>query len=107
MKPPEWFTRTDEEDELVALYGLSDDQLYWRRVQIAEVDGDVSLFKQEYPATDIEAFQASGNSHRRPTSSGAANPPMINPSATRYHQRLTPFSASFNSATANDQNRLR
>lgn len=58
---PDWWTRTEEEQDIAQLHGLSDEQLYWRRVKIAELDGDVSLFRQEYPATDLEAFQASGN----------------------------------------------
>jgi hypothetical protein len=61
LTPPEWFERTEEEDELVSLYNLTDEQLYWRRVKIAELDDDLSLFKQEYPCTDLEAFQSSGN----------------------------------------------
>jgi hypothetical protein len=58
---PDWFERVEGEEELSRLYGLSDDQLYWRRVKIAELDDDLALFKQEYPCTDVEAFQSSGN----------------------------------------------
>lgn len=55
------FVRTEEEADLVALYNHTDSQLEWRRQRIDGFKGDVALFKQEYPATDIEAFQASGN----------------------------------------------
>lgn len=47
-------------------YGLDDEQVYWRRMKIAELGGGEDgfyLFQQEYPATADEAFQssASGN----------------------------------------------
>jgi hypothetical protein len=54
----EGFERTIEEDELVALYGLTDEQLVWRRQKINAVGPE--LFKQEYPCTVEEAFIASG-----------------------------------------------
>lgn len=53
------WSRTGEEDELAALYRLTDDQLCWRRAKIeSEFLGDVSRFRAEYPATAEEAFQA-------------------------------------------------
>ncbi|KKL97098.1 hypothetical protein LCGC14_1837910 [marine sediment metagenome] len=61
------FVVTDEEADLVALYNLTDGQLTWRRRQIDRFKGDLGLFKQEFPATDIEAFQASGNNVFTPT----------------------------------------
>ena len=73
LQAPSDFERTPEE-ELLASNGtwfdrrqkkiiskpLTNDQLYWRRQKIG-VLGE-RLFKQEYPATLEEAFQASGNS---------------------------------------------
>lgn len=56
--PPAGFTRTIEEDELAAKYGLDDAQLYWRRREVAR-DG-LDLFKQEYPCAPDEAFITSG-----------------------------------------------
>ena len=56
---PEGFERTVEEDELVEKYGLDDDQLYWRRLKIAE--GGENKFRQEYPSNPDEAFIVSGN----------------------------------------------
>ena len=63
-KTPKDFKRTDLEDELVAKYKLSDEQLAWRRNKIIElttalIDG-VKAFKQEYPLDIHEAFQFSG-----------------------------------------------
>lgn len=55
---PEGFEKTYEEIDLAEKYGLDDDQIYWRRVKIAQ-NGD-DLFKQEYPANPDEAFLASG-----------------------------------------------
>jgi len=59
-KAPPSFERTDEEEVLVTRFKLDDDQLYWRRLKIAE--GGLDKFKQEYPATPEEAFIVSGSS---------------------------------------------
>jgi len=56
---PEGFERTDEEETLVTRFSLDNDQLYWRRLKIAE--SGVDKFKQEYPATPEEAFIVSGS----------------------------------------------
>jgi len=58
-KAPEGFERSTDEEVLVTRYGLSDDQLYWRRLKIAE--GGEDKFRQEYPATPEEAFIVSGS----------------------------------------------
>lgn len=55
---PETFARTMEEDDLVEKYGVDDEQLQWRRLQIAETSRE--QFRQEYPFTMEEAFLASG-----------------------------------------------
>ena len=57
---PEGFELTLEEEDLVERYKLDNDQLYWRRLKIAE-SGE-NKFRQEYPATPEEAFLVSGNS---------------------------------------------
>lgn len=55
--PPEDWERTDEDEELAELYGLEDDQLYWRRSKIEDdFNGDDNYFKQEYPCNAQEAF---------------------------------------------------
>jgi hypothetical protein len=73
---PEGFTLTDEELEYMELYGsypefkdnweveivrktLDVEQIVWRRDKIAEFEGNVAKFNQEYPATAQMAFQYS------------------------------------------------
>lgn len=56
--PSEGFERTPDEEELVALYGLDDSQLAWRRKKVA--DNGLDLFRQEYPCCPEEAFLTSG-----------------------------------------------
>ena len=48
-----------EEEALQEKYSLDNDQLYWRRLKIAE--GGKLKFQQEYPATADEAFIVSGS----------------------------------------------
>ena len=55
---PEGMELMIEEEDLVENYGLDHDQLYWRRLKIAE--GGKLKFQQEYPATADEAFIVSG-----------------------------------------------
>ena len=55
-EPPEDFIADPEELDYADAYGLDGAQLYWRRGKIHEL-GEL-LFKQEYPATAAEAFQA-------------------------------------------------
>lgn len=58
---PPGFTRTPEEEELAATFGLDDEQLAWRRWCIDNnCGGDLNKFHQEYPATPDEAFIATG-----------------------------------------------
>lgn len=61
---PDGFKIEPEEENLKEIYGLTDEQMYWRRIKIAElttdgVDGE-KAFKQEYPMNAAEAFQVSG-----------------------------------------------
>ena len=56
---PEGMELSTEEETLQEKYGLDNDQLYWRRLKIAE--GGELKFKQEYPATADEAFITSGS----------------------------------------------
>lgn len=58
--PPN-FRRTEYEEQLVQLHGLDNQQLQWRRSTVIELKS-VRKFRQEYPCTLLEAFQASGNS---------------------------------------------
>ena len=50
----------EEERELRAKFTLTSEQLSWRRSKIADLLGDVEVFRQEYPSTDAEAFIVSG-----------------------------------------------
>jgi len=57
---PDDFKLDDDERDYQALYGLTAGQMAWRRAKLAELK-DPLLFKQEYPATAAEAFQATGH----------------------------------------------
>jgi len=57
--PPAFELDLDEE-KYKDDYDLNDDQMYWRRLKIAE--GGALKFKQEYPANPEEAFLVSGSS---------------------------------------------
>lgn len=57
-KAPEEFEHDKQEKILVAQFNLDNDQLYWRRLKIAE-SGEMK-FRQEYPSTWQEAFLVSG-----------------------------------------------
>jgi len=58
---PRGFMMDDDEVELQELHGLTDGQILWRRLTIAnDCGGNVDMFKQEYPSTDEEAFLVSG-----------------------------------------------
>ena len=50
---------TEEEEKLQEKFGLDEEQLYWRRLKIAE--GGKLKFQQEYPASAEEAFIVSGS----------------------------------------------
>ena len=56
---PEGMELSIEEEKLQEKYDLDLDQLYWRRLKIAE--GGELKFKQEYPASADEAFIVSGS----------------------------------------------
>lgn len=56
--PPEDFKPSPEETRLAELHKLDNEQLYWRRLKIAELRSE-DLFKREYPLTPSEAFMAS------------------------------------------------
>lgn len=56
---PEGMELTTEEEKLVERFDLDLDQIYWRRLKIAE--GGEMKFRQEYPSTPDEAFIVSGS----------------------------------------------
>lgn len=58
---PPGFEMTQDEEELVESYGLTKEQIYWRRRKIVDTfNGNVWKFKQEYPCSVQEAFVTSG-----------------------------------------------
>jgi hypothetical protein len=56
---PDFKLDADEAD-YAAFYGLSNEQMAWRRAKIVELK-DEAIFKREYPATPTEAFEQSGD----------------------------------------------
>lgn len=69
--PPDGFRRTHEEEAMVRRFGIDDSQLAWRRAKLIELDiagGDdmgqagvqngEERFRQEYPSSPDEAFDA-------------------------------------------------
>lgn len=56
------FVPTEDEIKLATLYALDYQQLYWRRMKIISLKGDLKAFMQEYPCNIEEAFVASGES---------------------------------------------
>lgn len=61
LEPPKDFVLTSEEMEYKTLYKLDDKQIAWRRNKINNFAGGLWQFKQEYPATAVEAFQTSSD----------------------------------------------
>lgn len=58
--PPE-LGHCDEEERVLQKIGVDSDHLLWRRWAIRNLcQSNDALFKQEYPATDLEAFTATG-----------------------------------------------
>jgi intein/homing endonuclease len=65
--PPARFKPNDKEQELMELYGLEIDQIFWRRRKLEdEYNGDLWKFLQEYPCCLTEAFQSTGDSLIKP-----------------------------------------
>ena len=58
-KCPDGVEFTEKEEIYQKQYGLDREQLYWRKLKIAE--GGENKFRQEYPATASEAFISSGS----------------------------------------------
>lgn len=54
--------REEWEEPLLYKNGLSLERIAWRREELDECDYDLNLFKQEYPMTIHECFQATGHS---------------------------------------------
>lgn len=57
--PPDDFKTTEDEEHLKRTHELSNAQIYWRRLKIADLRSEWK-FRQEYPCNPMEAFQTSG-----------------------------------------------
>lgn len=65
--PPSRFKPSSKELELMELYDLSIDQIFWRRRKLEdEYNNDLWKFLQEYPCCLAEAFQSTGNTLLKP-----------------------------------------
>lgn len=60
LTPPEGFAPDEKEAELMAVYKLDLQQIYWRRMKVQSTKGGLWTFQQEYPCTPDEAFLMSG-----------------------------------------------
>lgn len=67
LMPPEGWQPNDEALEAQRLYGLDIFQLYWRAMKIQDLRA-LWMFKQEYPGTIEESFQASASTLYNPDS---------------------------------------
>jgi len=63
--PPMDFKMDEEERKYADTFGLTEAQMYWRRLTIAgpKCKGDVWKFRAEYPATAAEAFMQNTSSY--------------------------------------------
>ncbi len=65
--PPARFKPDSKENDLMDLYGLTIDQIFWRRRKLEdEYNNDLWKFLQEYPCCLAEAFQSTGNTLLKP-----------------------------------------
>ncbi len=60
LKCPDNLELTPQEKTIQEKWGLDDEQVFWRRIKIAETS--TNMFKQEYPFTAEESFLQSGSS---------------------------------------------
>lgn len=61
MPTPQGFTLDADERDLKKAFGLTDEQLQWRRFMLyTQCGGNVDLFNREYPATATMAFLLAG-----------------------------------------------
>lgn len=61
LQPPVEQAHTSQEKEMMASYGLTEAQMYWRKQKISELGSEES-FQEQYPASEMEAFISSGSS---------------------------------------------
>lgn len=56
MPVPRDWRRSEAEEELASEFGVTDEQLVWRRSKIVTMDGDERRFRREYPLTWMDPF---------------------------------------------------
>jgi hypothetical protein len=61
ITPPAGIVFSKFERDLQRQHHLTNAQLYWRRMKLEEMNGDLGHFMEQYPLTWQEAFQVSGN----------------------------------------------
>lgn len=76
------FQPAPDEQELMVIYGLTHEQLAWRRIKIGELGGNelgVVRFKKEYPCSADEAFETSVENKVMPAAlvRAAVNRPVV------------------------------
>lgn len=92
LKAPDDFTPDKDELKLIAQYGVNFNQLYWRRRSLAsKCDGNLDIFKQEYPSNPQEAFLGTGR------------PVFDNTKLFRYHAALPEPIANYECLTGTGQ----
>jgi len=84
---PKGFELTVDEEDYQEKYKLTNEQLYWRRLKIAESGED--KFKQEYPASAEEAFLVTGSSVFNQEQVGKLIP--VSPDSVRQYDDTTGF----------------
>lgn len=67
--------RYGDEKSLIDEYKYDLGQIYWRRLKIDELKGDLGQFAEKYPANAEEAFQSSGR-------------PVFNPAAVKRQEAM-------------------
>lgn len=79
LPAPEGFssTLTDYEQELKLRYHLSDEQLYWRRLQVQKLG--IEKFRREYPACLDDCFAQTGNTYYTETDLQHVVPVKVDP----------------------------
>ena len=77
---------TEEEKKLQDLYGLDDDQLQWRREQVATIG--IDKFKREYPASIDDAFSFGSSSYFDPDALDQIEPIIFEGSEREYEEEV-------------------
>lgn len=77
---------TEEEQKLVNLYGLDDDQIQWRREQVATIG--IDKFKREYPASIDDAFSFGSSAYFDPDALDRIEPIIFDGNERVYEKEV-------------------